>query len=701
MPVNSDRIDVRREPLVVRDGCAPERIPAGRWPSDDPLVRSEQFAVNEAIACLDPGARRGAVDSSLASGDAPDDSDAPSDGVFGVHAPPGTGVAEVFGDLVAAIVTERARRIADLPDPAAAFRPPLTWGVHTVAAPSAELAGFEIVLSARGESAPGAPGPLAPGLALPPIGAHWRDRAARADYFASTARLSDGVGAWAMLAARLGDSAANRAFAERWWHGAVRGTDVLFPAGESMTAALRQLKGKAVDWPTAVAWFRSALAKAETLAAERMRVAAALTCLSDLELACEEASCSAEAAQARLAELTAREPAARDAVTAAEEEYRASLAELGAHQLARPMVNTVTPQGLAALHSRGALSVVVAGGVRRGRNLRDWAVARRALRAACAVAEQRWDAALRAAAALRDAAAAARSAADAGTAEVARLAAEMAPLAEAVTAARQRWGDHVPAGPSQAETEDPALIEWRETMAPWADEEYANARAQVFVAALELHKALIAARAEVFEANLAALMELISADPGPPSADRAWGSADQAPAGTPDVVAPDVVAPDVVDPDVVAPDVVAPDGDAPDGDAPVGDGAAHDAVLLAAWRSFFLVVPVVHVPFEATGSLFGGLGPGALGWLLAGAADQLPAGDGPGRTRRFDRTVLAGDTAAAENSRYGTWLPAGPPDDAEPRWIGMPLRVVRGQDRSTVDQRNDLAYDGLLIAGRD
>ena len=501
MPVNSDRIDVRREPLVVRDGCAPDRIPAGRWPADDPLVRSEQFAVNEAIACLAPGARRG--------GDT-------GDGVFGVHAPPGTGVSEVFGDLVAAIVTERARRIADLPDPAAAFAPPLTWGVHTVAAPSAQLAGFEIVLAAPGESAPGALGPLAPGLALPPIGTHWRDRAARADYFASTARLSDGVGAWAMLAARLGGPAANRAFAERWWHGAVRGTDVLFPAGESMTTALRQLKGKAVDWQAAVAWFRSALAKAESLATERMRVAAALTCLSGLELACEEAYCEAEAAQARLAELTAREPAARDAVKAAEEEYRASLAALGAHQLARPTVNTVTPQGLAALHARDRLSVALAGGVRRGRNLRDWAVTRRARRAACEVAEERWDAALRDAEALRGEATAARSAAAAGTAEVARLTAEMAPLAEAVTAARQRWGDHVPAGPSQAETEDPALIEWRETMAPWADEEYANARAQVFVAALELHKALIAARPEVFEANLAAFMELISADPGLP-----------------------------------------------------------------------------------------------------------------------------------------------------------------------------------------
>ncbi len=441
-------IDVRRQPLVVRDGCAPDRIPAGRWPSEGFLVRSEQFAVNEALACLAAGG---------------------GDGVFGMHAPPGTGVAEVFGDLVAAVVTERARRIAELPDPAAAFGAALTWGAHTVAGPAAGLAGFEIVQSAPGEQSPwillgladdkgGPASRLAvaeraatarPGLALPPVGARWRDRAARADYFASTARLSDGIGAWAMLVARLGDRTVNRAFADRWWHGTVRGTDVLFPAGQSMAAAVAELKGKAVDWPTAVTWFRSALGKVQSLAAERMRVAAALSRLSQLEQACEEASGVAEAAAARLAGLTAREPAVRDAVITAEEGYRAALAALGAHELDRPALTTVTPRGMAALQTRGALAVALAGGVRRGRNWRDWSAGRRPLRAACTTAEQDWVAALAAAETARGAVAAARSAAAAGAAEVTRLTAEMEPLAETVAAARQRWGDHVrPARPS-------------------------------------------------------------------------------------------------------------------------------------------------------------------------------------------------------------------------------------------------------------
>src|ERR1700678_3959745 len=57
--VDGNRIDVRRQPLVVRDGCAPDRTPAGRWPSDGALVRSEQFAVNEALASLAPGGAGG------------------------------------------------------------------------------------------------------------------------------------------------------------------------------------------------------------------------------------------------------------------------------------------------------------------------------------------------------------------------------------------------------------------------------------------------------------------------------------------------------------------------------------------------------------------------------------------------------------------------------------------------------------------
>jgi hypothetical protein len=752
-----DGIDVRSEPLVVRDGCSPDRIPAGRWPSDGSLVRSEQFAVNEAIA---------------------------QPGLFAVHAPPGTGVAEVFGDMVAAIITERARRIAELPSSAAAFGESRAWSTHRVAAPNPALTGLEIVLAAPEPSALTAHG-------LPPIGAGWREAATAIDYFASTARLSDGVGAWAMLAARLGDGVANRAFAERWWRGAIRGTDVLFPAGESMAAALRRLKqqGPAVDWPTAVARFRAVLARAENLASERSGVSAAVTRISDLEQACEEASCFAEVAQARLVKATEREPPVRAALAAAEEEHRARLADLGALELGRPAIATVTADGKAALRSSAALSVALAGGIRRRKNWREWSVARREVRAACAAAAARRDDAAEGAAALDATLAAAQAAVTETAAEVTRLEAEIGPLAQAVAAARQLWGDHVPDGPSQAETEDLALIEWRETSAPWADEDYATARAEVFLAALELHKALITAQADVFAANLGALMDLLGTDRVEAlSTTQPLIRAQAAPAGAEDAsVAKDAEAAartrtKKLDGIVRIPGVDAygtariPAEDAagamgagrvtdademPDGGV-ASDGTARTepltSAIAAAWQTLFLLVPVVHVPFGAISALFADLGSARFGWLLANHAERLPAWQARAVLGRFDHAVFAGDTAAiaepartADNcltpndaittngavitnsalaadsaqrlaertAQYGTWLRPGPAGPAGPAsstgqakpgkstdgagriWVGTPLRVVRGLDHATIDLRNDLAYDGLLVSDRD
>jgi hypothetical protein len=159
--------------------------------------------------------------------------------------------------------------------------------------------------------------------------------------------------------------------------------------------------------------------------------------------------------------------------------------------------------------------------------------------------------------------------------------------------------------------------------------------------------------------------------------------------------------------------------------------------VLAAWQSFFLVVPVVHVPFEAATTLFDGLGQGALGWLLVGGAERLTTRQARGLLGRAHHTVLTGDAASSATAMspgrtgfpsalshasalriaeraalYGTWLRpdprgrAGPADGAgrlvaDALWVGTPLRVVRGVDRATIDLRNDLGYDGLLVSDRE
>ncbi|HLH82540.1 MAG TPA: hypothetical protein VKV38_04705 [Trebonia sp.] len=623
------RVDVRRRPLLVRDGCTPDRIPLGRWVSDRPLVLSEQFAVNEIMA--GPGE---------------------SGGLFAVHTPPGTSAAAVFSDLVAAVVVDRARRLADLPDTRAAFGGSHAWRGHTVRAPAAALTGSEIVLAWPDE---------VPGAGLAGAGARWRDRARQADYFASTAQLACGDGAWALLAAPLGDRAGVRGFTERFWHGTLHGAEALFSAGESMPAALRRLREAAVGWPAAVGSFRAALAKVSALSSERAVAAAALTRLSRLEHDLKEAASALEAKRNRCAELAGREPAVAAAVAAAGERRRAALAALAALAARRPRPGSGLRLGPSA-----AL-----------RASREWYASRAALRVGAAEAERQHEAALGNAAALRASLTAARRAVAEASDDVDRLTAEMAPLEATVARARLRWGDHLPGGTSYDETEDAALTERRELSVPWGDEEYAAARAELFLAALTLHKALIAAEAETFEANFRALLDLLSAEGTPP-----------APAA------------------------------------------------LAAWQSFFLVVPVVQATFGGIGTLFAGLGRGSLGWLLAEHAGHAPPQHLAGALWRADRAVLAGDSlraapagtlpwagqravaralgvgaewepgrvsaqrAADRAARYGTWLPwplsgppsgspsgspSGPPEGCAPAgtgwlWVGMPLHARESAD---------------------
>ncbi len=255
-----------------------------------------------------------------------------------------------------------------------------------------------------------------------------------------------------------------------------------------------------------------------------------------------------------------------------------------------------------------------------------------------------------------------------------RLNREIEDVNRRIVAARQRWGDHVPHGPEYAQTEDLAAIERREKSAPWADEEFTAARTELFLAALALHKALILAQAATFSRNLSAFMDILD-----------------------------------------------------------GKGRPSDAATLAAWQTFFLVVPVVSTTFASFDRLFAGLGREALGWLFIDEAGQAPPQYAVGALWRSRRAVIVGDPLqlkpvvtlpwggqqallrqfgvgtqwapsrtsvqqmADRLAEYGTTLP-GPASDA-PVWVGAPLRVHRRCDRPMFDISNQIAYDGLMVFG--
>jgi hypothetical protein len=100
-----ERYDVRDEHQQgqIQEMLRPDRFPAGRWPSKHPLVRAQQFAVNTAYFGI-----------------------AKSSGLFSVNGPLGTGKTTLLRDLFAAIITDRAAFLATLRSPKEAFADTIT-----------------------------------------------------------------------------------------------------------------------------------------------------------------------------------------------------------------------------------------------------------------------------------------------------------------------------------------------------------------------------------------------------------------------------------------------------------------------------------------------------------------------------------------------------------------------------------------------
>lgn len=99
------RSDLRAETGAER--VALDKTPAARWPAKTahPLVFSQQVAVNSIVEHL--------------SGD--------RSGIFAVNGLPGTGKTTLLRDLVAHVVTERARVLARLTAPSEGYGTPVTW----------------------------------------------------------------------------------------------------------------------------------------------------------------------------------------------------------------------------------------------------------------------------------------------------------------------------------------------------------------------------------------------------------------------------------------------------------------------------------------------------------------------------------------------------------------------------------------------
>ncbi len=215
----------------------------------------------------------------------------------------------------------------------------------------------------------------------------------------------------------------------------------------------------------------------------------------------------------------------------------------------------------------------------------------------------------------------------------------------------------------------------QELGSPWSDETWSTARSDLFLRALDLHRAFVAGAAKRVRGNLQVLVELMAGANGP----------------------------------------------------------LPDEEVEHAWQTLFLLVPVVSTTFSSVGSMFARLGRESIGWLLVDEAGQATPQAAVGALWRARRAVLVGDplqlepvvtmpaalqrrllraygvderwlpsttsaqAVADRTNHYGTYLPA--PGGDEQVWVGSPLRVHRRCEDPMFTVSNAVAYDGLMVYG--
>ncbi|HEY6802004.1 MAG TPA: AAA domain-containing protein [Pyrinomonadaceae bacterium] len=179
---------------ALEEAVRPEKTPLAKWPGYDhhPLVLLQQAAVNIAF------------------------DETPASGIVGINGPPGTGKTTLLRDLVAAVITERAEKMATYDDPQTAFQPTnlkLKFGqawihLHKLADC---LRGFEIIVASSNNKAVENISSELPGIRA------IANDAPELRYFQS---LSDSLHqdeTWGLIAAVLGNAQNRNHFKQQFW----------------------------------------------------------------------------------------------------------------------------------------------------------------------------------------------------------------------------------------------------------------------------------------------------------------------------------------------------------------------------------------------------------------------------------------------------------------------------------------------------
>ncbi|HEX2642711.1 MAG TPA: AAA domain-containing protein [Thermoanaerobaculia bacterium] len=490
---------------------------------------------------------------------------------------------------MAAVLVQRAEAMATFDDPSAAFIPSNlkikagdAW-IHLYRV-DARIKGFEMMLASSNNKA------VENVSAELPASSAVADDATGLRYFAPLSSTLLDRDSWGLIAAVLGNSANRSRFRNTfWWHKDV-GLSTYLAAASGNPQVFEEIDPKTQQvvnrrpprivteadaprdgtealrrWQAARAGFRKALAKSRKVLAEAAAVREKARALP--ELARQET----EAARELVAEREA-EARHRAEVEVAGSRIREVEEELGplAERLAE--LDRLSPSFLARLF--------------RTRRAREWSNARAPILAAHKQAREALSTASRT---LSEADGGFRDAVNRREKTEQRWAAisqrHKAEQSE-IDAVRGRIGH----GLLDAEFFNLDHAE-RHKAVPWLDAVQQRARDEVFVAAVQLHKAFLDGSAKRLRHNLGALMMIFSGGSLP---------------------------------------------------------AEKRHMTAELWASLFLIVPLVSTTFASVGRMLGSLPPESLGWLLIDEAGQALPQAAVGAILRTRRAVVLGDPLQIE-----------------------------------------------------